>query len=207
MMKNRWITLMVAIVLSTICWGQTHKLTEADKGLLKTAAVDQVERFQSNCRYIADVSLSSTQKQRAIKTALLDFVNEQRDNAGKIIQEDSKIIVTSLNGVKQKPKKVKTYLNRLAFNLKDVYAYIDITYSDCHVASDFTRDPNNPDRYVGIVKVIQYFNAMTKEMIWKNDITEREVKVYATLTEIYSNNKTKKLWSIKLGDIEGTAIQ
>ena len=146
MMKNRWITLMVAIVLSTICWGQTHKLTEADKGLLKTAAIDKVERFQSNCRYIADVSLSSTQKQRAIKTALLDFVNEQRDNEGKIIQEDSKIIVTSLNGVKQKPKKVKTYLNRLAFNLKDVYAYIDITYSDCHVASDFTRDPNNPDR-------------------------------------------------------------
>lgn len=206
-MKNRWITLMVAIVLSTICWGQTYRLTEADKGLLKTAAVDKVERFQSNCRYIADVSLSSTQKQRAIKTALLDFVNEQRDNAGKIIQEDSKIIVTSLNGARQKPKKVKTYLNRLAFNLKDVYAYIDITYSDCHVASDFTRDPNNPDRYVGIVKVIQYFNAMTKEMIWKNDITEREVKVYATLTEIYSNNKTKKLWSIKLGDIEGTAIQ
>ena len=33
------------------------------------------------------------------------------------------------------------------------------------------------------------------------------VEVYATLTEIYSNNKTKKLWSIKLGDIEGTAIQ
>ena len=57
------------------------------------------------------------------------------------------------------------------------------------------------------MKVIQYFNAMTKEMIWKKDITEREVKVFATLTEIFSNNKTRKLWSVKLGDIEGTAIQ
>lgn len=206
-MMNRWITLMVAIVLSTMCWGQTYTLTKADKELLKTAAEDKVERFQSNCRYIADVSLSSTQKQKAIKTALLDFTNEQKDKDGKVVQKDAKIVVTSLNGQKQKPKKVKTYLNRLAFNLKDVYAYIDITFSDCHVASDFTRDPNKPDTYVGIVKVVQYFNAMTKEMIWKSDITEREVKVIATLTEIYSNNKTKKLWSVKLGDIEGTAIQ
>lgn len=206
-MKNRWITLMVAFVLSTVCWGQTYTLTDADKDSLKLAAVNKVERFQTNCRYIADVNLSPDQKLKEIETALLDFVNEQRDKVGKIIQEDAKIVVTSLNGKKQRPKTVKDYLKRLAFNLNDVYAYIDITFSDCHVASDFTIDPDNPNRYVGIVKVIQYFNAMTKEMIWKNDITVREVKVYATVTEIFRNDKTKKLWSIKLGDIEGTAIQ
>lgn len=204
---NRWITLMVAMVLSTMCWSQTYTLTKADKELLKTAAEDKVERFQSNCRYIADVTLSPAQKQKAIETALLDFTYELKDKEGKIIQEDANIIVTSLKGVKQDPKKVKKYLNRLAYVMDDVYAYIDITYSDCHIASEFRKDPNKPNTYVGLVKVIQYFNAMTKEMQWKRDITEREVKVYATLTEIYSNNKTKKLWSIKLGDIEGNAIQ
>jgi len=196
-MKNRIVVMIAAMMMAVASWGQgqTYRLSKQDQDALRIAAVDKVERFQTNCRYIADVSISNTQKQNAIRTAMLDFM------------KDANIVVTSLSGVKQKPKRVRTYLNRLAYNLKDVYAYIDITFSDCHIASDFKKDPNMPNTYRGIVKVIQYFNAMTKEMQWKGDVTEREIEVIATVTDIYKNNTTRKMWSVKLGDVEGKALQ
>ena len=194
-MNYRWCTLVLGLLMTTICWAQTIHLTENDKMLLNKAAVDKVERFQTNCRYIANVNVPNAQKQNAIRTSLLDFV------------DGAKIVVTSLNGVQQKPKLVKTYLERLAYRMKDVYAFIDITFMDCHVASDFTPDPNEPGTYVGLVKVIQYFNAMNKESRWVNDVTVREYKIKAKPHDIIRNNKTQRLWSIKLSHIEGKAVQ
>ena len=194
-MSKRYIVWMTALMMAVVSWGQTYRLTEKDQEALRVSAIDKVERFQSNCRYIADVSLTNSQKQSAIRTAMVDFM------------KSANIVVTSLSGVKQKPKLVKTYLNRLAYNLPDVYSYIDITFSDCHIASDFKKDPNLPNTYRGIVKVIQYFNAMTKEMQWKSDIVIREIEVIATATDIYKNNTTQKMWSVKLGNVEGKALQ
>ena len=194
-MSKRYIVWMTALMLAVSSWGQTYRLTEKDQEALRVSAIDKVERFQSNCRYIADVSITNAQKQSAIRTAMVDFM------------KNANIVVTSLTGVKQKPKLVKTYLNRLAYNLPDVYSYIDITFSDCHIASDFKKDPNLPNTYRGIVKVIQYFNAMTKEMQWKSDIVEREIEVIATATDIYKNDTTQKMWNVKLGNVEGNALQ
>ena len=192
---RKFILFLGVLLFSMTVGAQTYKLSDKDQKLLSQAAVDKVERFQTNCRYIADVNLSNTQKQNAIRTAMTDFM------------KGSKIVTTSLSGAKQKPKLVKTYLQRLAYNLPDVYAFIDITWTDCHVASDFTKHPDKPNTYIGIVKVIQYFNAMTKEMKWKGDITEREIKIEAELTEIFANNTTRRQWSVKLGDVEGKAVQ
>ena len=194
-MKTKFIlTVLCCILACTVSAQQKQKFTlsDMDQQSIQQAAVNMVNRFQSNCAAIASKKNTAAQKRSYINTALQDFV------------EDAKIVITSFNGKKDKPKPVRKYLERLSL-LGDRYANIQVTWSDCHITDEFEYDANT-GMYVGWAKVKQRFNAETKEHIRIGDVVERTVKIYAKLTTIYEKNQTRKKWIINLGDIAARNI-
>ena len=202
-MKRIGLLLITLLGMSVGLSAQKYKLTQAEQESLEKAAKEMVENFQNNCRKIGDSKISSYEKigeGGIIEVALEDFLNK-----------DTNITITSLNGKSSETKSVNTYLHRLATLAKSVYREINITSYDCAMATGFVRDPNlsrnGEEWYVGEVKIMQRFRAVTKEKWVIEDLVKRITKVYAKQSSIYIDDGWQALWSVKLGDITAESIE
>lgn len=197
MKRTGMLLLLMAMCLNLSA--QTHRLTANDQRNLKEMAVQMVNRFQSNCRTIADKNTPSSQ---------VTCVGGVIDNTMKDFMEDARIEITSLDGkTTYKPKPVKKYLNDL-FRLRETrYSSIRISWYNVNVADNFTKDLNRPNLYVGEVTLVQRFWGVTHEGQVLEDQVRRKTKVYATPQEYRDKNTKKIRWIIKLGDISAKTIQ
>lgn len=190
--------LLLWMVLCLNLSAQTHRLTANDQRNLKEMAVQMVNRFQSNCRTLADKRTPAQEVTCAggiIDTAMKDFM------------EDARIEITSLDGKTTSNREVKKYLHRL-FRLRETrYKEIRISWYNVNVAENFTKDPNRANLYVGEVTLVQRFSGVTHEGQVLEDQVRRKTKVYATLQEYRVKNTKKIRWIIKLGDISARTIQ
>ena len=190
--------LLLWMVLCLNLSAQTYRLTANDQRNLKEMAVQMVNRFQSNCRTIADKNTPSSQ---------VTCAGGIIDNTMKDFMEDARIEITSLDGKTTSNRKVKEYLHRL-FRLRETrYSSIRISWYHVNVAENFTKDPNRPNLYVGEVTLVQRFSGVTHEGQVLKDQVRRKTKVYATPQEYRDKNTKKIRWIIKLGDISAKTIQ
>lgn len=194
-MKTRFVLTVLCCIMAFTASAQQkmkYKLDERDQMSIQRAAVDKVNRFQSNCAKIASENTPEAIKSSYITTAMKDF------------RETAKITVTSFNGKPQKPKLVSEYLDNL-MGLGKRYARVQITWTECHMTDEFEYDANT-GMYVGWAKVKQTFNALTWERLSVGDEVERTIKIYAKRTNIYEKNRIRKKWCILLGDIAARNI-
>lgn len=193
-MKTRILMTVFCCIMACTAFAQKqkHELTADEQRDIQAAAVDKVNRFQTSCAAIAGKKYSVAQKTKFIETTLLDF------------QDSAKIIITSFDGKAQKPKPVKSYLERLSM-LDKRYANVKVTWCNCYISTEFEYDANT-GKYVGWAKVQQHFNAVTWERIHVGDVVERTIKIYAQVKEIYDKNNVRKKWVIQLGDISARNI-
>ena len=207
-MKRIGFLLIALLTLSVGLTAQEYKLTRTQQESLEKAAKEMVKTFQNNCRKIGDTRIpfdKKTGKGGIIEMALEDFLDKDTTN----------ITITSLYGKSSETKPVKKYLYKLAILAKDVYREITITSYDCAMVSGFVRDPNlsknGEEWYVGEVKVMQRFRAVTRERWIVEDLVEGVTKVYAKTNRIYNriynDRGWQPLWIVKLGDITAENIE
>ena len=207
-MKRIGFLLIALLTLSVGLTAQEYKLTRTQQESLEKAAKEMVKTFQDNCRKIGDTRIpfvEKTGKGGIIEMALEYFLDKDTTN----------ITITSLYGKSSETKPVKRYLYKLATLAKDVYREITITSYDCAMVSGFVRDPNlsknGEEWYVGEVKVMQRFRAVTRERWIVEDLVEGVTKVYAKTNRIYNriynDRGWQPLWIVKLGDITAENIE
>ena len=207
-MKRIGFLLIALLTLSVGLTAQEYKLIRTQQESLEKAAKEMVKTFQDNCRKIGDTRIpfdEKTGKGGIIEMALEDFLDKDTTN----------ITITSLYGKSSETKPVKKYLYKLATLAKDVYREITITSYDCAMVSGFVRDPNlsknGEEWYVGEVKVMQRFRAVTRERWIVEDLVEGVTKVYAKTNRIYNriynDRGWQPLWIVKLGDITAENIE
>ena len=196
-MRKILFTIMLFITATELS-AQIVQLTACQQRDLEKKAIEKVETFQKNCQIVADTH--RTYSEKTCKDGIIDVALED-------FMEDARIEITNFDGSVQKPKAIRRYLLNLALLSRNRYREISITWVNCAMSTNFVPDPNRKEWYVGEVKIIQRFSAITKEFRKVEDSVERITKVYAKRHEILANNKWVTYWDVMLGDIAAKTIE
>lgn len=191
------VLLLLLISAQVLAQTEHFELNRSTKAYLEEQAIKRVEKFQEYCNTIANKSVENTIRLKTIDLALKLFVSE-----------DNTIQITNFDQTSQRPKTIRTYLNRLmVLNYND----IDITSYDFHLSTELKpsalmREKNPGEEwYEGTVSVIQRFTAGRFE--YKIiDKVERTFQVYMRKIRFFQGNREITTFEVKIGDIQGRTI-
>lgn len=163
------------------------ELTAQQKKDFEEAAVQSVKLYGDYLQVIAGKNKSKTQRDNAIFGALELFLDEQR-----IVE------ISSKNNDVIKRKYIPEYLNGLRGMS---YTSVEITFYNVYIATTLQKDPDNPNRWIGVATFYQSFKGCKSDNGCYRDITKKNITFYVVEETIYKGSQKETKFGIKLGDI------
>lgn len=199
-MKKIRLSLLIFLFSLSFCSFAQNKLTESEKQAIQVRVKQKVDEFQAYLTNIANIKLTTTQRQNSIKSALALFIgkgerysyvdeNGDRVNGGPVKMQLSSLRTSVKNTLTMSKYLQNTYNNVHRYGRVVITAADMVRIDELHQTGDGT--------YETMAYIVQKYIAFRDNRVVYSDITTKKIKVYVKALPIPGG----VIWDAKLGDV------
>ncbi len=186
-MRTRIITLIIALIATTVAVNAQNDLSPARKQAIDSLALEKVRDLSKYISIVGSKNTPFAEANRVIERTL------------ELFAEGSQMGVSSIARPTIAYYGIRQYMERLmALN----YDKVKLEWYDIHYISDLERQPDG--RYVGVITIYQRFEGSIGDKMVYRDTTRKDITVYVERKQTQIGGRLIDFWDVLLGDIRVT---